>query len=99
MKDLTSCVNSDGVVTFDCLPIIIENVIFWLLVFAGIVALYFIIFSGIKLLTSQGEPDKVASAKKTLTWALVGLVLVLMSVGIVRIIAQITDIPIGALGL
>ena len=82
----------DGAATISCFPIIIGNVIYWLLILAGIVALAFIILSGFKFLTSGGDPKQAEGARKTLTYAVIGLVLVLLSFGIVRVIGQVTGV-------
>lgn len=100
--DWSTCGSGTGTVkilTFDCLPILIAGIINWLLIFAGIIALFFIIFSGIKFLTSQGDPKQVEGARKTLTWAIVGFVLILSSFLIVRTISVITNVPLNTLGL
>ena len=81
-----------SVVTLDCIPIIVGNIIFWLLVFAGIVALILIIISGFKFVTSGGEPKKAEGARKTLTYAVIGLFVILISFGIVAFIAQQTGV-------
>lgn len=81
-----------NVVTLGCLPIIVGNVIFWLLVFAGIVAIVLIIISGFKFVTSGGEPKRAEGARKTLTWAIIGLIVVLLSFAIVAIIAQFAGV-------
>lgn len=92
-------VDGNEILTFNCLPILIANIIYWLLVFAGSVALFFIIFSGIKFLTSQGDPKQVEGARKTLTWAIAGLALILLSFAIVNIIAGVTGVSLSTLGL
>ena len=81
---------TNKVMTLGCLPGLVGNLVYWLLVFAGTVALFFIIFSGIKFLTSQGDPKQVEGARKTLTWAIAGLILVLSSFAILIFIANIT---------
>ena len=55
----------------------------------GGVALLFVIISGIQILTAYGNEEKVGTAKKTLTWALAGLVLAMLSYAIVQIIISI----------
>lgn len=85
--------NTEGnVVTLSCLPILLGNVIFWLLVLAGITALFFIILSGFKFVTSGGDPKQAEGARKTLTFAVIGLILILTSFAIVRIISQVTGV-------
>lgn len=80
------------VATLNCIPVIIGNVVFWLLVFAGIVALVLIIISGFKFVTSGGDQKQVEGARKTLTWAIIGLFLILLSFAIVRFIADVTGV-------
>ena len=81
-----------SVATLNCIPVIVKNIIYWLLVFSGVVAVFIIIISGIKLLTSGGDPKRVEGARKTLTWAIIGLILILLSFAIVAIIADITGV-------
>lgn len=78
------------IATLDCIPIVFRNIIRAALMFAGIIALIFIILSGIKMVTSGGDPKAVDAAKKTLTFAIIGLVIVLLSFFIVSIIGYIT---------
>lgn len=57
-----------------------------LLRIAGIVAVAFVIWGGIQYVLSQGEPDKTKSALQTIINALVGLVIALLSTGIVAFV-------------
>lgn len=49
-------------------------------------AIAFVIYGGFLYLTSQGEPDRAASARKTLINAVIGLVITLLATGIVSFI-------------
>ncbi len=80
------------VLTIDCLPIIIQNLVFWLLVFGGTIALIIVIIAGIKLITSGGDAKQVEGARKTMTFAIIGLVLILLSFAIMRFISQATGV-------
>jgi len=84
------CVTDEGVATLKCLPAVFRLGLDALLLFAGVAALFFIIFSGIKFLTSGGDPKQVEGARKTMTYAIVGLVVILLSFFIINIIADIT---------
>ncbi len=64
--------------------IIVMNVVQWLIIAGGYVALYFIVWSGFKYITAAGDPQKITSAKNALTNAIIGLIIVLASVAIVR---------------
>lgn len=88
----TACLENGDVATLACIPIIIKNLITAALVFAGAVALILLIIGGAKYITSKGDPAKVESAKKTITWTLVGLVLIFLSFFIVGLISSITGV-------
>lgn len=80
----------DGVATLRCLPLVLKNVINASLTFCGVVAVVFIIWSGIKLIQSKGDPKQVQGAKQILTYALIGLIVVLLSFTVVNFISVIT---------
>lgn len=54
-----------------------------LLRFAGLVAVGYVAWGGIKYLTSRGEPSELAAAKQTITNALVGVVIALVATSVV----------------
>ncbi len=54
-----------------------------LLIIAGIVAVFFVIYAGIRYITSQGSPDETAKAQSTLTFALIGLAIAVVAVPII----------------
>lgn len=56
---------------------------------AAYVTIFFIIKGGFNYMTSAGAPDGMASAKKTITNAVIGLVIVLLSAIIVNTIAGV----------
>lgn len=89
--DWGNCVQG-GVATLDCLPAVLQNVIFAAFIFAGIIAVILIIFSGIKFITSGGDPKQVEGARKTMTYAIIGFVLILLSFAILNLISHITGI-------
>lgn len=95
---LDSCYEN-GIATLRCVPLIFGNLINYGITFAGIVAVFFITISGIKLLSSGGDPIKVAQARKTLTFAIIGLVLVIMSYTMVRVIGRFTGVDCTVIGL
>lgn len=81
-----------GIASINCVPFIIQNLIFWLLVFAGTVALILVIIAGIKFITSGGDAKQAEGARKTLTFAILGLILIMFSFAILRFIAQTTGL-------
>ncbi len=52
-------------------------------------AFLFIIIGGIQILTAYGEEEKITGAKKTITYAIVGLLVAMLSYAIVTIISNI----------
>lgn len=84
-----NCVEQ-GVATLRCIPVVFNNLVAAALVFVGITAAFFIAYSGIQFITSGGDPKKVEGARKIMTWAIVGLVIVLLSFAIINIIAYVT---------
>lgn len=54
---------------------------------AGIVAVGFVIWGGIQYILARGEPNGVANGKKTLTHAIVGLIIAIASSAIVGFIS------------
>lgn len=82
----------DQVATLECFPIVLMNIITVLLVMAGLVAVFIIIYSGLKFVTSGGDPKQAEGARKTLTFAVIGLVLVMLVFIIVPAIASVTGI-------
>lgn len=83
---------SGSVLTIKCIPILFQQVINILLSFAGLVALILIITSGIKYILSSGDAKKAGEAQKTLTFAIIGLVIIFLSFFIVNLIANLTGI-------
>ena len=79
----------------DIFPLL-ANLIFWLIVFSGTVSVFIIIVSGIRLILSGGEAKTVDTAKKAITYAIGGLLLVLFSFMILNIISFVTGV--GCLG-
>ena len=68
--------------------LIIIAIIEMLLYLAGFIAGFIIIFGAFKFVTSQGDPQKVAAARTTLTNAVIGLVIAVIASQTVAFIAQ-----------
>ncbi len=62
---------------------IITNILYDLFILAGYLAVGFIIFGGIKLVMSQGDATRTAAARKTITFAVVGLIVAILAYAIV----------------
>lgn len=64
-------------------------------VVAGLILLFFFILGGIGLIGSAGQtdPQKAEQAKKTITSAVIGFVVVFVSYWIVKLIGQLIGMP------
>lgn len=54
---------------------------------AALMAVIFVLYAGISYITSQGEPEKVQNAKRTLLSAIIGLVIAIVATAVVSFIA------------
>lgn len=70
------------VVTLILLAIV--NILMW---FGSIAAVVFIVYGGFMFVTSQGEPGKLASARKTILNAVIGLIITLLASQLVKFVA------------
>lgn len=77
-----------------------SDILYYLIYFSGVVSFAFTLVAGIKFVTSGGDPKKLAGAQATLTYALIGLVVTILSFVFLRVVeyffapgGQIT--PIG----
>lgn len=61
----------------------IINLFSWVI---GVIAVIMIIFGGFKFVTSSGDSSKVASARSTIIYALIGLVVVALAQTIVKFV-------------
>jgi hypothetical protein len=75
-------------------PSIVAGAIRMLLVVAALIAFIFLIMGGIKWITAGGDKERTAGAQKTLTSALVGLVIVFAAWAIIRLIETFFGISI-----
>jgi len=80
--------------TIQNLELVFSNVVTAALSFAGIVLFVLIVVGGIKYITSGGDPKATESAQKTITYAIGGLIVVLLSFLILKLIQAITGVNV-----
>ncbi len=73
---------------FDNIESLIWTIVNYLLYIAGIVAVVFIILGGYQYMSSQGNEEASKKAQKTITYAVIGLVIVLAAYAIKTTIVQ-----------
>ena len=70
------------------------NVIKSALALAGVVLFVLLLVGGIKYITSGGDPKAAEGAQKTITYAIGGLILILLSYLILVLIKTITGVDV-----
>ena len=83
--DGTGCNVPAGSPTANSTVITVVNI---LSIVVGILAVIYIIIGGIKYITSSGDANNVTSAKNTILYAIVGLVIVALAQVIVRFVLK-----------
>ena len=100
-SECLSCVTSQegiwtaiGCVQSDLGTFISQKLLGWGVGLAGIIAMLCIIYSAFQLQTSRGNPEKIKKAQELLTSCIMGLMLIIFSVFILRLIGvDILKIP------
>lgn len=70
---------------------LIVTIVKFVLSFLGIIAVIMVIYAGILYVTSRGDGDQVENAKKTITYAVIGIVIIMSSYALINTIFQATD--------
>ena len=83
-----------GIPTLKSLETVFSNILNIAVALAGIVLFVMLIIGGLGYLTSAGEPEKVKKSGATLTWAIVGFVLLIVSWFILNLLGQFTGIDL-----
>ena len=82
------------VATISDLGILFQRVVGYALGFAGIALFILLLIGGFKFITSGGDPKAIEGARKTLTSAITGLVIILVSYLILVLISKITGVDV-----
>ncbi len=72
----------------DVMPII-QSVTNWLLGIAGALAVVFLIIGGVQYVISAGNPTSAEKAKKTIIYALVGIIIIAASLFLVNVVLKL----------
>jgi hypothetical protein len=71
------------------IPALIVQATKIILALTGMLAVLFIIIGGLRYITSGGSPEAVKSAKNTVTYAIIGLVIAVMAFAIVNVVTNL----------
>lgn len=80
--------------TLQNLEDVFANVIKIVLGIAGITFFILLLSSGFKFITSGGDPKSLEGAKKTLTYAIGGFILIILSYLILLLIKELTGVDV-----
>ncbi len=72
---------------------IISAAIPWIFTIAGMLLLIYLIFGGLQLMFSQGDPKAAGAAKSHITNALVGFIIIFAAYWIVQLIGTVLYLP------
>jgi len=68
---------------------LIENILIWSLSIVGSLALLMLIIGGVMYIGSTGDEQKVLTAKKIVTYAIIGTVLILLSYSVIKVLGGV----------
>ncbi|MBI4096294.1 MAG: hypothetical protein HY425_01110 [Candidatus Levybacteria bacterium] len=80
------------VATLSCVPAVFSNFLNGSLMLIGTWTVLVLIFAGYKYMNSGGDPKKLEGARETLTYSILGIIVVLLSFLIINIISRVTGI-------
>ena len=78
---------------------VIQSIVVFIVVLAVIVALLYLLYGGIKWITSKGEKTEVEAARNHITAAITGLIIVILAVFILNLILAAFGISFSNLSL
>lgn len=78
--------------TLDCFGVVLMRYLAFGLLIAGIITVIMVMIAAYKYMSSGGDAKQVGEAQQTLTYAIIGLVIVLLSFMFLNLIATITGL-------
>lgn len=70
----------------------VVSVVNYFLAFLGLLAVGYIIYAGILMVTGEGEEDSLTKGRKIILYAIIGIVVIFLSWTIVNFVADIPDV-------
>lgn len=77
------------------MAILFTRIVYIVIAVTGMMLFIMLIMGGVKFITAGGEPEKLQSARKTLTFAIAGAVIVACAYLIIILIEKITGVPVS----
>ena len=79
LNDVNSIAANNGLARYSTFREALQLILRGLLTLAFTVAVIFVVIAGYQLVTARGNEDQIAIAKKNLTWAVIGIVIIAAS--------------------
>lgn len=99
LGDCLSFQGSSATKEYSSASSLINNILPNVYVAAGLIIFFMIVFGGFTIITGAGNKDKVADGTKTITSAIMGLLVLFASYWIIQIIQVVTGVSILNSGL
>jgi len=93
-KDWDPACMQDGIPTLKCLESVFSNILKAAVSLITIALFAMLVIGGFKFLTSGGNPKSTESARSTMTYAIIGLVVIIASYLIMRVIEYFTGVKV-----
>lgn len=91
MNGWGDCVTKEGIATISCIVSLYQIAIGAAIDLVGLAALFMLLFASFKYITSGGG-KQVEEAKNIVTYAILGLVVVMLAIFIINLIAGVTGV-------
>ena len=92
---LQSLFGTGGLNNSQSLSDLIVNIVRIMLMFAGIVAVAFVVIGGYQYVTSAGNEETAEKGRKTVVNAIIGIILIVLSYVIINVIANLVSTNSG----
>ncbi len=73
---------------------LVQSVVQWLLIFAVVIGVIFIIVGGIKYVTAGGDSEQATQATRMIAFAAVGIAIILLAFILVQLVANIVGVEV-----
>lgn len=73
--------------------VLVKDAIAWAIIFAAVMCIVFIFIGGISFILSGGQDEKIKQAVSTIRYAIIGLIIVILSVTMVNLVTFIFKVP------
>ncbi|MEK7127916.1 MAG: hypothetical protein AAB838_04320 [Patescibacteria group bacterium] len=88
-----NCEIEGDVPTLLCIGEVLTRIVNVLLLFAGATTVLLLIWASIRYITASGDPKGLEKAKNMFTYALIGLLIIILSFALVKFFGNLLGVP------